>query len=169
MKIPLLKSVSDIPTREIKLHTRTGRDIENIQCIGVSQYFRNQFEDFNKKWSHLENRTNFSGIYNCHGLTFASRRTCINKDELIPIIIKDDDYQIISRDKVCEGDIIIYKQEGKCIHSGIIVGKPNGLNAAKVLSKCGCYGEYIHDENDRIYSYDLIEYYRINDEDTGLS
>lgn len=169
MIIPLIKSASEIPTKEISLTTRMGTPISNVQCYGISQVNRNQFEDFNKKWRHLLCRTNFSGIYNCHGMTFASRRTCILKDEMIDLILQEDDYKEIDRKEVIEGDIIVYLQNGLIIHSGVILNRSLGLTPAKVLSKCGCYGEYLHNENDRIYEYDMIKFYRINDEDTGIN
>lgn len=49
--------------------------------------------------------------YNCHGLTFASRRTQISQPSEVAKILADDDYTEISLKNVMVGDIAIYKSD----------------------------------------------------------
>src|SRR5689334_256822 len=46
--------------------------------------------------------------YNCHGLTFASRRTGIHDDGEINRILKEDGYKPIQAEHVLPGDCILY-------------------------------------------------------------
>lgn len=106
--------------------------------------------------------------YNCHGLTFAARRSAIWKD--IENIIHDDDYQQIKPSQVLPGDIVIYCNsgvepgsiKGDMEHSGIALGK-NGSGVLMVLSKWGVGDEWVHAVGDSPYDNRDIRYFRIND------
>ena len=108
--------------------------------------------------------------YNCHGLTFAARRTAIRVG--IDQIILDDDYQEISRANVLPGDLVIYYATtaftglvvNEIEHSGIVIAKdPGPLGAIRVLSKWGFGDEWVHFVNDCPYDSSHVKYYRIND------
>ena len=108
--------------------------------------------------------------YNCHGLTFASRRTGISRSSEIQAILQDDGYARIDFREVMPGDIVIYRQSaslgGEIHHSGIVVERPPPIDgiptSPKVLSKWGHSHEVIHDvAYCEYYQNATIEYYRI--------
>ena len=107
-------------------------------------------------------RTNPNPIYNCHGLTFASRRTWITDNESLHHIINDDGYKKIDLEQVLPGDIILYfSEDGDIMHSAIVISKPdNHLKIPQVLSKWGKYKEIIHVANNCPYDFN-VEYYRV--------
>jgi hypothetical protein len=90
--------------------------------------------------------------YNCHGLTFAARRTQIWNSAEVQKILNEDGYQEVQFADVSVGDIAIYRQDaslgGEIDHSGIVVerGPPiHGLATEPwVLSKWGKGYEEIH-------------------------
>jgi hypothetical protein len=94
-------------------------------------------------------RRNATNLYNCHGLTFASRRTCILEEKAVDLILSDDGYHPITAQDVLPGDIVLYyeKDNHELAHSGIVVGAESlgGTRVISVLSKWGRYGEYLHD------------------------
>jgi len=96
--------------------------------------------------------------YNCHGLTFASRRTWIWKPSEIEKILKDDEYEtVVELENVLPGDIVIYSQDGDVEHSGIVLSvDPVPL----ILSKWGSSHEVIHKINECPYS-GSITFHRI--------
>lgn len=95
--------------------------------------------------AHLRSIT---ATYNCMGLVFASRRTCIDPDEL-RMIFEDDGYEKIPDLKdVDVGDVVVYFNEGMVTHVGIVVGKELLLNLKSniiIMSKWGADGEYLHE------------------------
>ena len=64
-----------------------------------------------------------SARYNCHGLTFAARRTGISDPAQVQKIILDDGYtELPMSEAPSAGDIAIYREDGDIIHSGIVIG-----------------------------------------------
>lgn len=119
----------------------------------MMQDFMRQFPDeLHRPWP--------SRKYNCHGLSFASRRTAIESPAEIAKIIKDDDYQQIQSDKVLPGDIVIYYEDGDVSHSGIVV-RVNELKVPIVLSKWGHCHEVVHQLGRCPYKQTDVRYYRI--------
>lgn len=123
----------------------------------------------NDKFTRQVNKE--SGIYNCHGLTFASRRTNLGDGE-INQILNEDYYERVGSDEVNEGDAAIYVTEDGPIHSGIVLGvlEGVGINIRKplILSKWGMMGEYVHRFDCCPPPYDELSedviYYRIRNE-----
>lgn len=87
-------------------------------------------------------------LYNCHGLTFAARRTGIFEDEEVQKILDDEYIEIKNHSQSQVGDVVIYYSEGIGIaHSGLIIfakHTPNDLSEVRVLSKEKKYREIIH-------------------------
>jgi hypothetical protein len=83
---------------------------------------------------------NPSRKYNCHALSFASRRTWISTTSEIAKIIGDDDYRVVDLPNVLPGDIAVYYKDGDAEHSAIVVRVDaiGNLRIPVVLSKCGC-------------------------------
>lgn len=98
--------------------------------------------------------------YNCHGLTFAARRTGICDPSEVEKIIREDDYKVVSVQDVCAGEIAIYRSAVEVIHSGIVAMIRDGV--PWILSKWGKLHEVVHQVHDCDYK-DPVTYYRIDE------
>jgi hypothetical protein len=105
---------------------------------------------------------NPTAVYNCHGLTFASRRTWIHSADEVKKILAEDDYIKIdySAEKILPGDIIVYLKDGDIEHSGIVVEMVQG-RGPRILSKWGKCHEVIHFPMECPWKDAVREYYRI--------
>jgi len=72
----------------IRLQTSLGRDIPNVQASEISAFERNWAADLPRKYVNVRFRRDLSAAYNCHGLTFASRRTRITESQALGSIAK---------------------------------------------------------------------------------
>lgn len=105
--------------------------------------------------------------YNCHGLTFAARRTAIENSDEVATILRDDGYEQVTQNQAMPGDIVIWRAAavggGEIIHSGIVVEVPKDMlvPVPRVVSKWGYAHECIHPVNDTPYSGSTVEYYRV--------
>lgn len=98
--------------------------------------------------------------FNCHGLTFASRRTWIDKPTEVQKILDDDDYELVPKTGVKPGDIAIYTLNGEICHSGIVV-EVVPMKGPRVLSKWALLHEVIHFQWECPYNEAAITYRRI--------
>lgn len=157
------KEVVGPSQRDIILHTRKRQNILNCQCYEFSNYEKNLFPYFEKKFPKAIPRTVPIPIYNCHGLTFASRRTRIFYSDEIQKILADDGYTEVKIDEVKPGDIIVYYSgDGDVEHSGLVVSEPDKqLKIPYIVSKWGCYREMFHWANDCPYTFMNAKYYRV--------
>lgn len=94
-----------------------------------------------------------SATYNCVGLVFGNRRTCIDSDHLTRILEGDGYRRLDTPSDIAIGDVVIYRTaEGIARHVGLIVGREpiveQGSVQITVLSQWGYDGEYLHDLND---------------------
>jgi hypothetical protein len=158
----------------IDLHTRLRRHISNsLSWIAADDGAKLQVKHLREKYPAAEHR-GFVGpcqTYNCHGLTFASRRTVIHSSPEIESILTDDGYVRVNWTEVKAGDIAIYRTSAalgaEIHHSGIVVSRPKVpegtiKSSPKILSKWGFSHEVIHDETYCEYVENAtIEYYRI--------
>lgn len=135
---------------ELLLSTRLGAFIPNEQGPELNQLRVKAFiTSFKNKFGFNELRARSTSLYNCHGLTFASRRTQID-DADIEWVLEEDGYTKVGDwKKVQIGDIIVYRYNGSIMHTGLVV-KVNleaelsqGLIEC-VLSKWGQGPEYFH-------------------------
>lgn len=148
--------------RSIILQTREGTNISNFQCSEISQTNRNYFDLIESKYHNAKKRSNPSGIYNCHGMTFANRRCFIENPREILTILKDDNYIEIDKNNVLPGDIALYFSNGDVEHSGIVIEEPKApLYIPLIFSKWSCHAEFIHYVNDCPYDPSNIKYFRI--------
>jgi hypothetical protein len=104
-----------------------------------------------RQFPNIKTRS-LSATYNCVGLVFGARRTCIDPDQ-IKMILEDDAYRKLSSDgEVKVGDIVIYIKDNEYEHIGIVIEViPDILTATHkvtVLSQWGQDGEYIHSVED---------------------
>lgn len=111
-------------------------------------------------------------MYNCHGLTFASRRTGIDKPEALRAILQDD-YLPVKKAELQEGDIVVYLDnsdslnfEDNITHTAMVVyanHQAENLSEIRVLSKLGIYIEVVHDYESIPLMYGTIKkFYRMN-------
>ena len=68
-----------LATFMIRLETSRRTGIENHQDNEISTFHLNWARDLGRLHPRARPRTSTSALYNCHGLTFASRRTRIEK------------------------------------------------------------------------------------------
>ncbi len=99
--------------------------------------------------------------YNCHGLTFGSRRTWIAKASEIKKILEEDDYEEVDLGDVLPGDIAAYFVDGDVEHSGIVIEKTE--KGPRILSKWAQCHEVIHFVWESPYDSSTMTYYRIKE------
>lgn len=152
---------------KITVQTRVGNDIPNSQSHEYSRFEERQYSGIESTHPNAEYRTPPNPIYNCHGLTFASKRTGIYESFVLQSVLDEDGYTEVEREQVLPGDIILYVGErGDIEHSGIVVSKPDKhLMIPKVVSKWGKYKEVVHWANDCPYSFANPKYYRVTEWD----
>jgi len=156
----------------IELRTKLNNYIENEQFIGILPYkdirdneiLMRRYVGIGTLW-----RTNPTGVYNCHGLTFASKRTRVFTNSTIRMILMEDGYKNININDVFPGDIILYvTQYGDITHSGfvLLVNKINDFSfpVPMILSKWGNGSEVYHAYNNcPYYSSEIkIEFHRMD-------
>lgn len=148
--------------RSITLHTKRGECVSNEQC-DISNWDRAHFGDIDQSWPLAKKRCEPTGIFNCHGLTFASRRTSVSDSNEVRKILAHDGYEVVNKSDVLPGDVILYAGEkGDIEHSGIVVEAPSGdFQIPRVVSKWGKFRELIHMANQCPYNYLAATYYRI--------
>lgn len=151
--------------KAIALETANNQPIANYQSLEVSRFEKNVEELIQKEYGQTTiRRLQISGQYNCHGLTFASRRTGIHDSEMVELILREDKYVEIPVAQVLAGDIILYFGKNNNIeHSGVVVEPPSkaSLSIAKIFSKWGKYSERVHFMNNCPYDSSLVKYYRV--------
>mgnify|MGYP001562690834 CR=1 FL=1 len=141
----------------IRLETSKRTGIVNSQEREISVFDLNWARKLMRQFPKAIPRTEPTALYNCHGLTFASRRTRIFLSSEIPKILNDDKYKEIDIKEAKGGDIVVYFDEnGDANHSGIVVANTEydqRLILPMICSKWGNGGEFIHGLNDcpRIY------------------
>jgi len=148
---------------DITLHTRIRSDIPNSQSHAFDCYEKRLFLSLERKFNKAVFREPPNPIYNCHGLTFASRRTSITDNRALQTILNDDGYQKVSLADVLPGDIILYySEDGDVEHSGVVISKPDSqLKIPLVLSKWGRFKEVVHHANYCPYDFSNVSYYRV--------
>lgn len=150
------------PPVELGLETRKKRAIKNrldrsLPAAGL------QLAVTHHRTNYLTGKHRPVGpcnTYNCHGLTFGSRRTWIGGVDDIENILVEDDYKIVPFAEVMAGDIAIYRKDGAIDHSGIVVSKES--LTVMVLSKWGNLHEVVHPVLDCPYNDCQVSYYRVS-------
>jgi hypothetical protein len=129
----------------IRLETSKRSGVLNDQGSEIHWGPLQYLNSLANKRPFVKKRTEPSPVFNCHGLTFASRRTKITATGDINVILKDDRWEEIPVENVLPGDIIIYFDADNDVnHSGIVVGIEEGLKIPLICSKWGIGCEYVH-------------------------
>ena len=156
----------------IALETAVGNHITNEQMIAPGARpddtnYQDFLDDFKQKWSVMQCTLRPGKVtrYNCHGLTFGSRRTWIDDREAVSRILLDDGYeQVREVASVLPGDVVVYfDTNGRAEHSGVVVEAPDLLALAipKIVSKWAWAYEVIHWANQCPYNMSDVRYFRI--------
>jgi hypothetical protein len=163
----LFDSSGALPHDEIVVQTRLGNAIDNVQPWQYAAFEWNQLDVDREKFESLgASRVNgVCPIYNCHGLTFGSRRTQVDwSPATIAMIIRDDGFEEIADRDVKVGNVVIYYgEDGKPEHSGIVVGKHGEFNVPLIWSKWGKGHEWVHPLGACGWGGMTIRFYRIQE------
>jgi len=147
----------------LRLDTRRKDPIANsLNRRSATPGENQQAADYRRKYvAALHRPTRACHTYNCHGLTFASRRTGITDSAEVQKILTHDGYEPVQRVDISPGDIVIYVslETNEIEHSGIIVHVDEF--GPKVLSKWGYCHEVIHRLGECEYDARNVLYYRI--------
>ena len=152
-------------SESIPLATRTGREIQNHRDPDLSPAnVERTVAKHKKKYPFAELRRPPTGQYNCHGLTFANRRTGIHAPRDVEHILEDDGYRKITLSEVGIGDLAVCYNGDEVSHTGVVVEVREGegilnLRAARLLSKWGSCGEYFHMATEGPYTEEEITYW----------
>jgi len=150
----------------LDLHTRQKIQIDNIYDSDTPTPGELlQANDLKGKHFAATHRpTDVSYSYNCHGLTFGSRRTQIIDPAEVRKILIQDGYLKIERPDILAGDIVVYVgPDGDIEHSGLVmeVDKTMMIQNPIVLSKWGVAHEVVHNLTDCPYTSSNVEFYRV--------
>jgi hypothetical protein len=154
--MPILNASGAYDDSKIELWTRAGNPIENTQVWQHSLFDWKQLGDLLERFQNVERVSEACPVYNCHGLTFGSRRTQVT-DAIFPILDDDGFDQIHSERETRPGDIVVYlSARGEVVHSGFDVWRKEiaitpGTKTVipMVWSKWGKGYEMIHRKRNR--------------------
>lgn len=154
--------IIDLRPTELALHSQEGNQIANFIDRNARVIYGDVMlmNDYMRQYPHEVHRPWPSRKYNCHGLSFAARRTTIESPLEIAKILKEDGYHQVPEDKVLPGDIVIYYESGDVAHSGIVV-HVNEMKVPIVLSKWGNCHEVVHQLGRCPYKLGDVRFYRI--------
>lgn len=138
--------------RSLKLYTRKHRFVQNEQKPGFPV---ERMRAATQMWQqrHPEARLRAAAsTYNCMGLVFANRRTCIDPDQW-NLIREDDGYRpLADNERPLPGDVVLYEDQHGLAHVAVITkAEPDPRSAdwrIEVISQWGADGEFIHDMHD---------------------
>jgi len=136
----------DLLAKSIKLQTRKGNNIDNIQSFEWI-YDKTDVMVYEMYKEKVTFRSDNSSIYNCHGMVFAARRTNIDDPNEVRKILIEDDYEEVSLEDILPGDIVTYiDSNGNMDHSAMVIESPSEktANMPLVVSKWGRFREAIH-------------------------
>lgn len=138
--------------KRIELATSKGNHIRNWQRREQPEEALRDAAKFATEGYQGRKLRSLTARYNCIGMAFANRRTCIEPDE-VPMILKDDDYAEVARPAdVMEGDLVIYEDGDGISHVAVVVSNEprlaDGDSTIRVISQWGSDGEYLHEYRD---------------------
>lgn len=152
MEIPIVGRGASRDLASIPLATRDGWQIPNERHDAAPAHLAKiRVEQHMRGHPSLQLRSR-STSYNCVGMVFASRRTCV-EPECVPEILRRDGYRRITIALARRGDIVLYRTpDGEVQHVGLLLERTpdlsTGATQVGVLSQWGFGGEFIHDLRD---------------------
>lgn len=156
--------MSRAPGQDILLDTSAGSPVPNEHNTIISQPLAAAaWESKVAAPSIMRSRTD--PRFNCHGLTFGSRRTAIYDDADVIRIIREDGYKAITTlADVLPGDVALYfADDGSIDHSAVVVSMAGNLGVPFVVSKWGPNGPEVYHLATSCFEYSIndIRYYRV--------
>jgi hypothetical protein len=148
--------------QELALQTRKGGAIKNwMNPAPPHAGLQLQIAQLKNDHKAIHRNVGPSAQYNCHGLTFAARRTAIDDPAQVQRIIDHDGYRKLAllTEAPETGDIAIYVEDGDIIHSGIVVANREGT--PWILGKWGECHEVVHPVLNCPYKNATVAYYRL--------
>jgi hypothetical protein len=128
--------------RSIVVQTRKGTPIDNLVEIEPGEpelrRYRLLLERFGQNWDERKPAT---GVYNCAGHVWASRRTSILAEGAWHTILTEDGYRHLHDvETPAEGDLVLYASEGVggYLHVGMILKVQEGISQELSRIPCGC-------------------------------
>ncbi len=151
LKLPVLDASGRYQNSKIELRTRANGEIDNLQVWEHSQMEWGQLGEQLSRFTKAERVSEACPVYNCHGLTFGSRRTSVGPT-VLPIL-DDDGFDPIAEKEARPGDIVIYSDAGgQVVHSGFVIQRKQveiiiGTRSAipVIWSKWGKGYEMVHE------------------------
>lgn len=161
----LFNHAGGAPHRNIVLRTRLNNDIDNLQPWHYSSFEWSQLYAQPNKYEKLGavRVSELCPVYNCHGLTFASRRTQVDETSATSIskILDDDGFTEVPASQTRLGDVVVYYDDtGSAQHSGIVICRDE-MNTPKVWSKWGKGYEWFHPLGICLWGGMATRFYRI--------
>ena len=155
------------PTK-IALRTRSDKDIENQQLWHIADFEWNKLVEFDKYAA--KKVSDACPIYNCHGLTFGSRRTSVYESPLF--VLGEDGFEQIPERDTRVGDIVVYfDSNGAESHTGIVIGEEylgagdtlqsRGGRLPLIWSKWAKGPEFVHTVGNCPYDASTVRYFRL--------
>lgn len=151
-----------LQTAELRLDSRRQNQIRNLISWEPMHYGAMlQVAAHRRRYSTAIHRpVSPTRKYNCHGLTFGSRRTWIDEATEVKKILLDDEYVEVGRGEVLPGDVVVYYVDGDVEHSGVVVDRGD-IAGPLILSKWGFCHEVIHRIPECPYDAGHVVFYRI--------
>jgi hypothetical protein len=152
-----------LPIVELRLETRRRRQIANEHNrTKATPGMQLEVAKIKREYIGAIHRPVGPSVgYNCHGLTFGTRRTWIAQATEIAKILEDDEYQMVPFKDVLPGDVVIYyAEDGDVEHSGIVV--ETGDLGPRILSKWGKAHEIVHYLGHSPFDASMVKYYRMS-------
>ncbi len=141
--------------RPLRMDTRAGRPIRNFQRLEQAPARLRAAAEIHIAAHPRRALRSATGVYNCIGLAFGSRRAWIDISDDLEIevrkILYDDQYRQLPSDAGLEaGDIVLYRRDdGSLTHAAVVIAIPIALHdQVRVISQWGADGEYVHDVAD---------------------
>jgi hypothetical protein len=139
----------------IVVQTRRGRDVKNLIELEPGERERRKYELLlGRHGQHWVRRKPVTGVYNCAGHVWASRRTAILEGAFWGMVLEDDGYRRLGTgEQPMPGDLVIYRDSDSKIgflHVGMILTLEAGIAVESpripwVLSKWdSTSGEVMH-------------------------
>jgi hypothetical protein len=118
--------------KSIVLETKTGRQIANLVELMPDAKTVADYQRFvSQHGAHWISRTPATGVYNCAGMVWATRRTAILDPRLWQRIIDDDGYEWLAKHELpMPGDIAAYLdiEANELLHVGRVAYHVDGLS-----------------------------------------
>lgn len=116
--------------RSIVVQTGRGREVKNLIELEPGERERKRYERlFQVHGQFWVQRKPPTGVYNCAGHVWASRRTTILDEDAWFMILEDDGYRRLeANEPPIPGDLVLYRDpQVGLLHVGMIVSTERGL------------------------------------------